>query len=483
MFLRGLYVANHDELKAKVEKLKQKLPTKPTRSTNQVYGATVVKSLQTGTPSNPATNVPGAVMGSLRDNGYSFMKASAYATGMIDKDGCREEHEIGLKLKSIFGQSYNFGFNPKSMLVVGSTRFLPTCGVNGEEIPGAELVIKELNQRLGEVNKMVDSEKVVGRYKALNTQLEVQGGAMVPFPELGEVIGLQVNQEVFSAAGARNETLPPGGRKFYPKVTNASTAYWVGETGSITNSQPTTGGLSLEAKKLANRIPVTNELLRFSDPNAEAWLRMDMATQMALAMDKACLDGTGGTQIKGLITYETATSWSQGVNKLLAYTSTGSPADANSGYPFQPQDVYNIDGLLPDGVSATAWVARRNWVPYVLNRRADAVSGGDGKGMFMFDAFRQAAMGPSPTLAGTPIVRSSQISNTRTRGTGTTSNTYLLYGNFQSWTIARSGIMELMVDPYTSMQNYITNLQCVQLVDAGALHPEHFVFCDNLLFG
>ena len=308
MFLRGLYVANHDELKAKVEKLKQKLPTKPTRSTNQVYGATVVKSLQTGTPSNPAANVPGAVMGSLRDSGYSFMKAGAFATGMIDKDGCREEHEVSMKLKSIYNHAYPFGFNPKSILVVGSTRFLPTTGVNGEEIPGAEVVIKELRQRLGEVNKMISDERVVDRYKALNTQLEVQGGAMVPFPELGEVIGLQVNQEVFSAAGARNETLPPGGRKFYPKVTNASTAYWVGETGSITNSQPTTGGLSLEAKKLANRIPVTNELLRFSDPNAEAWLRMDMATQMALAMDLSCLQGTGGTQIKGLITYETATS-------------------------------------------------------------------------------------------------------------------------------------------------------------------------------
>ena len=36
----------------------------------------------------------------------------------------------------------------------------------------------------------------------------------------------------------------------FPKLTAASTAYWVGEGSAITESQPTTGNLDLQAKKL-----------------------------------------------------------------------------------------------------------------------------------------------------------------------------------------------------------------------------------------
>jgi len=67
---------------------------------------------------------------------------------------------------------------------------------------------------------------------------------------LGELIDLQRNIEAFASAGATEIALPPNGRIQYPKLTNATTAYWVGEGKTITESDVATGYLDLQAKKL-----------------------------------------------------------------------------------------------------------------------------------------------------------------------------------------------------------------------------------------
>src|SRR5262249_24093421 len=141
------------------------------------------------------------------------------------------------------------------------------------------------------------------RTKALGTTSDLAGGSLVGFPALGELIELQRNLEVFAAAGAQEIALPPNGRIQFPKQTGGSTAYWVGESTSVTESQPTTGSLDLQAKKLGVLVKLNNELLRFASPSAEGLVRFDMARAAALKADLAMLEGTGGTQIKGPITY------------------------------------------------------------------------------------------------------------------------------------------------------------------------------------
>src|SRR5262249_25455099 len=137
------------------------------------------------------------------------------------------------------------------------------------------------------------------RTKALGTVSDIAGGAIVGFPMLGELIELQRNMEAFAAAGAQEIALPPNGRIQFPKITGGSTAYWVGEATSITESSPATGNLDLQAKKLGIFVKLNNELLRFASPSAEGLVRFDMARVAALRADLAMLEGTGGTQIKG----------------------------------------------------------------------------------------------------------------------------------------------------------------------------------------
>ena len=61
----------------------------------------------------------------------------------------------------------------------------------------------------------------------------------------------------------------------------------MGEGSSITESQPTTGNLDLQAKKLGVFVKLNNELLRFASPSAEGLVRLDMARAAALKADLA----------------------------------------------------------------------------------------------------------------------------------------------------------------------------------------------------
>src|SRR4030095_13272944 len=89
-------------------------------------------------------------------------------------------------------------------------------------------------------------------------------------------IDLQRNLESFSTAGAQEIALPPNGRIQFPKLTGGSTSDWVGEGSAITESEPTTGNLDLQAKKLGIFVKLNNELLRFASPSAEGLVRVDM---------------------------------------------------------------------------------------------------------------------------------------------------------------------------------------------------------------
>ena len=276
---------------------------------------------------------------------------------------------------------------------------------------------------------------------------------------------------VHRSAGAQEIALPPNGRMQFPKLTGGSTAYWVGEATSITESTPATGNLDLQAKKLGVFVKINNELLRFASPSAEGLVRLDMARVAALKADVAMLEGTGGTQIKGLITY----------SDITTHTAT---TPGTNGDTFQPEDVALMEGKLPDAVEApTAWLFRKNYYSVLMNRRADAATAGDKAGPFMFFRSRaSAAEPPPPELYGTKVVRSSQVSNTRVKGSGT-NLTYVLLGYFPDWIVARMGVMEFLASGLgdTALQNDQTYLRGIQHLDAGARHGPSFVLCDQLL--
>ncbi|MCU1285926.1 MAG: peptidase [Acidobacteriales bacterium] len=94
-----------------------------------------------------------------------------------------------------------------------------------------------------------------------------------------------------------NPTLAPlvNGVLTLPKITGGSTATWLGENKPITPSKITGGQVKAAAKKLAALVPISNDLLRYSNGRADSLVRDDMIAAMAQAEDLAFLRGSGTT--------------------------------------------------------------------------------------------------------------------------------------------------------------------------------------------
>jgi HK97 family phage major capsid protein len=402
--------------------------------------------------------------------GYSVLKAAAFALGFVGPEQAKEEIHTHHQLHELYA---SYGFLPhhgqQSFLVPLASAHLPVFEPHGRRLRD------ELHQKMTAQADKFDPDEADWlarrlRLKALGTLLDTAGGTLVGLPMLGELIDLQRNLEAFSSAGAQEIALPPNGRVQFPKLTGGSTAYWVGEGSPITESQPATGNLDLQAKKLGVFVKLNNELLRFASPSAEGLVRFDMARSAALKADQAMLEGTGGTQIKGLITYS-------GIGTHTAATP------GTNGDTFQPQDVANMEAKLPDAVDMpTAWVMRKAMFAALMNRRADAVSANDGQGPFVFRDNRSLSAARPAELYGTKVVRSSQVSASRVKGSGT-NLTYILLGYFPDWIVARLGVMEFLASGHgdTALQNDMTYLRGIQHIDAGPRHPASFVLCDQLL--
>jgi HK97 family phage major capsid protein len=416
--------------------------------------------------------------------GYSVLKAAAFALGYVGAEQAKEEVNTHRQLADLYA---GYGFMPhhgqQSFLVPLASAHLPAFEPHGYRLR------HELHQKMTAQAKQYDPDeadwltrRTGARTKALGTLDDTAGGSMIPTPMLGELIDLQRNLEAMSTAGAREIALPPNGRVQFPKLTNASTAYWVGEGNPITESQPGTGNLDLQAKKLGVLVTLNNELLRFASPSAEGLIRYDMARAAALKADQAMLEGTGGLQIKGLTTYAGIVSHS------------ASSAGAN-GDMVQPQDVAAMEAKLPDAVDTpSAWLMRKAMYAGLMNRRADAVTANDSKGPFLFRSSPAAGSSLPMELAGTRVVRSSQMSANRVKGSASNLS-YILLGAFADWIVARMGVMEFLASGHgdTAMQNDQTILRGIQHIDAGprltkfnvmarVTHPCHFLIPAKILF-
>jgi HK97 family phage major capsid protein len=428
-------------------------------------------------PARVERRVPWVTAGPVGQDsaGYSVLKAAAFALGYVGPEQAKEEIHTHHQLRDLYA---GYGFVPhhgaQSFLVPLASAHLPAFEPQGLRLQ------TELRQKMAAQAARFDPDEAdwigrrVSRFrkKALGTIDDAEGGTLVPLPTLGELIDLQRNLEAFASAGAREVALPPNGRVQFPSLTAGSTAYWVGEGTPITETQPTTGNLELTAKKLGVLVKLNNELLRFASPSAEGLVRFDMARAAALKADLAMLEGTGGTQLKGLTTYA----------GIVAHTASVVGANGNT---FQPEDVALMESKLPDAVDApTAWLMRKGMFAALMNRRADAVTAADGKGPFVFRPNRSASDGPPAELFGTKVVRSSQVSAARTKGSGT-NLTYILLGYFPDWVVARLGVMEFLASGVgdTALQNDMTYLRGIQHIDAGPRHQASFVLCDQLIVG
>lgn len=105
----------------------------------------------------------------------------------------------------------------------------------------------------------------------------------------------------------------------FPVQTGGATAYWVSETGALTDSEATFGNKTMTPKRLGATIPLTRQILAQSSISMENWVRNEIDIVTSLKADAAGLQGTGAlgeplgiantTGINATVTFGGAATW------------------------------------------------------------------------------------------------------------------------------------------------------------------------------
>lgn len=463
--------------------------------TNQVNGlsaptnpnAAAIAAGTAGAPGAGAAIRQGESIMSSR--GYSFSRMLQCVGGMMGAEHAKIEGELSGRLRRIYQGNGLVSQGTGWLVPVAAEhihdeairaeiRQLSQAGLAGVTMEDARQVSQWRNERtLSRLPRDVS--------QALSIHDETALGIFLDVAMQGELIPLLRAQEVMSRAGAREITLPINGRLSMGAQVGAQSAYWVG-TGAagasnraLTSSEPSTGSRHLMARKLGCLCRVPMDLVRFSTRAVELFLRQDMATVMALEESNTFLNNTTVTDLKpkGILAYA-------GIKTVLAGVI------GTDGNTIQPEDVDMLmaeieEANVPINESGFTLVMRPKLRAALATRRADAVSGGDGAGQYVFlDMALNAMQGNRSLIHGYRCLTSTQVSAARTKGSGT-NLTMVFGGDFSQFVIGRHGVMEFATATQgdTSFQNDEMYLRGIEYVDGIPRYEEAFGIIDTLING
>ena len=225
-----------------------------------------------------------------------------------------------------------------------------------------------------------------------------------------------------------------------PKQTGAATAYWIAEGGDTTASELGLGLIELKPKTVSAKTAYTRQMLLQGNPDIEALVMNDLAANIALAIDKAAISGTG--------------------------------ADG------QPKGVLNTTGI--NGVDCAAgltWAKVVDFDTQIANSNADidnmnfiAGAGVTGK----LKTTLKSANGSEYLLEKGEV---NGYNHTRTNQVAAST---LLFGDFSQMITGLWGGLDIMIDPYEKADSGGIVIRAFQSVDIGVKYPEAFTASVNI---
>ena len=254
----------------------------------------------------------------------------------------------------------------------------------------------------------------------------------------GDFIDSLRNSSSVMAAGARMLGGLSGDVKI-PKKTAAASAAWIAsEGGAATESEMTVGNVSLAPKTLGAFTDVTRQLLIQSSLDVEGLIRDDLVKAMALAIDKAGLEGTGSSgQPTGILS-------TSGVNTVTNF------AAANPTFA----EVVTLETAVAEDNALNGNLAYI--LPASMNGALKTTAKDAGSGQFV-------------SQGGQINGYNAIVSNQATAGN-------LYFGNFDDLLIGMFGGLDIVVDPYTASTTGTVRVVALQSVDVGVRHAESFAF-------
>ena len=253
----------------------------------------------------------------------------------------------------------------------------------------------------------------------------------------GDFIDVLRNASSVMQAGARMLGGLSGDVKIPKKLTSATAAWIATEGGAATESDMTLGQVTLAPKTLGAFTDITRQLMIQSSLDVEALVRDDLATSIALAIDKAGLEGTGASgQPTGILN-------TSGVNSVTAF------AAANPTFA----EVVTLETAVAEDNALMGSLAYI--LPAAMHGALKTTEKASGTAQFVIE--------PGGTLNGYRGIVSNQAS---------AGNLY--YGNFSDMMVGMFGGIDIVVDPYTNSTSGTVRVVALQSVDVAVRHAVSF---------
>jgi HK97 family phage major capsid protein/HK97 family phage prohead protease len=239
-----------------------------------------------------------------------------------------------------------------------------------------------------------------------------------------------------------------------PRQTGGGTAYWIGENTDITaESNQTIGQVALVPKTVGAYTDMSRKLLMQSSIDVEAFVRTDLATVLALAIDLASIAGAGAAGAPQGIIYTT------GIGSVAGGTNGAAPTWAN--IVALETEVANDNA----DVGALAYLTNSK-VRGALKTTEKATN----TAQFVYENGAAPGMG---MLNGYPAHVSNQVPSDLVKGSNSTCSA-IIFGNWSDLIIGEWGALDVLVDPYTGGLAGTNRIRVLQDVDAAVRHAQSF---------
>ena len=283
------------------------------------------------------------------------------------------------------------------------------------------------------------------------------GGNLVSTDLLvGSLIEMLTNRMVVRQAGARMLTGLMGNVAI-PRQTSGTSAYWVAESGSPTESQAAFDQISLTPKTLGAFVDISRRLLLQTAVDVEQFVRNDIAATIAREADRVGLHGSGsGNEPRGVQNVV-------GINAVVGGT--------NGALPTWPLMVKLETEVAADN-------ADLGTLAYITNTK---VRGKLKETEKFTNSGREVWADGATPINGYPAYVSNQVLSNLTKGTSSGVCSAIFFGNWADLIYGNWGVMDVLVDPYTGGTS--GTLRIISLVDMDVIvrHPESFCLMADTL--
>jgi HK97 family phage major capsid protein len=268
--------------------------------------------------------------------------------------------------------------------------------------------------------------------------LTTGSGAKPTVTDAANFIGMLRNKTLVSTLGARMLTGLTGDLSL-PKQTGGATAYWVTEGNAPTESNQTIGQVALAPKTVGAFTDISRKFIAQSSLSAEAFVRDDLATVLAIEIDRAAVNGSGtGAEPEGILQNSSVTTVAGGTNgaaptfaMLVAMETAVANANADMG------SLHYLTNSKVRGVLKTTEKAT-------------------GTAQFVWR--------DDNTVNGYAAHASNQVPATLTKGSGTALSA-AIFGNWSDLVIGMWGGLDILVDPYTGSTSGTVRVTALQDID------------------